>query len=217
MGKTNKPSAVDPEIAAMSKVITSLQDLDQAAQQRVINYAITRLNLVARRDEQLDLESQGEREDEHNRDNEPSAPTPATPPHEEPDGLEGINSVAKKWMSRNALTSEALSKLFSLGIDEIDLVAEKVPGGNKRDRMRSVILLKAVASYLSSGAARVTHEQVKETCLHYDAFDTDNFAKYLKGMIAEVGGTKEAGYTLTPRGLTKATELIKSMVGTPAK
>ena len=29
--------------------------------------------------------------------------------------------------------------------------------------MRDVILLKGVASYLGSGAARVTHQQIKET------------------------------------------------------
>ena len=52
--------------------------------------------------------------------------------------------------------------------------------------------------------------QVKEACLHYDAFDNSNFASYLKSFAAEVSGTKESGYTLTARGLTAATDLIKS-------
>lgn len=215
MAKSNQSSAIDPEIAAMSAVILALQNLEQAAQQRVINYVLTRLKLAGQNDDELHAESQREQEEEHIHDREPSRP--ATPTEDGPDALEGINSVAKKWMSRNGLTSDALSKLFSLGIDEIDLVAKKVPGASKKERMRSVILLKAVASYLSSGAARVNHEHVKETCLHYDAFDTDNFAQYLKKMNAEVGGTKEAGYTLTPRGLTNATTLIKSMLETPAE
>jgi hypothetical protein len=215
MAKSNESSAIDPEIAAMSAVIIALQHLDQAAQQRVINYVITRLKLAVENDDQLHAELRRDRDEERTRDEEPS--TPATRPKDGPDGLEGINSVAKKWMSRNGLTSEALSKLFSLGIDEIDLIAKKIPGGNKKDRMRSVILLKAVASYLSSGAARVTHEQIKTTCLHYDAFDSSNFAGYLKDMNAEVSGTKEAGYTLSARGLTNATELVKSMLDTSTK
>ena len=102
--------------------------------------------------------------------------------------------------------------LFSLGVDEIDLVAKKVPGDNKKDRMHSVLLLKGIAAYLSSGVARFTHQQLKEACLHYDAYDGNNFASYLKDFAGEVSGTKSGGYTLTPRGLTAATEMIKDLV-----
>ena len=112
-------------------------------------------------------------------------------------------------MKRNGLKADQLSSMFSLGVDEIDLVAKKVPGATKKDRMRSVFLLKGVAAYLGSGTARVSHDQIKEACLHYDAFDNTNFSKYLKTMSSEVSGGKEAGYTLTARGLTEATELIR--------
>ncbi len=105
-----------------------------------------------------------------------------------------------------------LSSLFSLGVDEIDLVAKKVPGSNKKDKMLSVFRLKGVAAYLGAGVARFTHEEVKEACVHYDAFDTNNFAAYLKSIASEVSGTKESGYTLTARGLTEATEMIKGLV-----
>src|ERR1700731_4194300 len=91
----------------------------------------------------------------------------------------GISPLARKWMTRNGLGAQSLTSLFSLGADEIDLVARTVPGKSKRERMRSVLLLKVIAAYLSNGAARVTHEQVKEACLHYDAYDSPNHAKYL--------------------------------------
>jgi hypothetical protein len=130
----------------------------------------------------------------------------------EEDGLEGISPLARKWMVRNGLSAEQLSQLFSLGADEIDLVASTVPGTNKRDRARTVLLLKAMAAYLSSGAARVTHEQIKEACLHYDAYDSANHAKSIKLMVAEASGNKESGYTLTARGMTAATEIIKEML-----
>jgi hypothetical protein len=78
------------------------------------------------------------------------------------------------------------------------------------------LLLKGIAAYLSTGVARVSHEQLKEACLHYDAFDPANFATHMKDFAAEASGTKESGYTLTARGLTAATEIIKSIVKAPA-
>src|SRR5262249_48578505 len=129
---------------------------------------------------------------------------------EEPDKdddkeLEGISPVARKWMRRNGLTATQLSNIFSLGVDEIDLVAKTVPGGkNKKEKMRNVFLLKGVAAYLGGGVARFTHEQAKETCLHYDAYDVKNFATYLKGMQSEVSGSKDTAYQLSARGLASA-------------
>ncbi len=76
--------------------------------------------------------------------------------------------------------------------------------------------MKGIAAYLSTGVARVSHEQLKEACLHYDAFDPANFATHMKDFAAEASGTKESGYTLTARGLTAATEIIKSIVKAPA-
>jgi hypothetical protein len=77
--------------------------------------------------------------------------------------------------------------------------------------MRSVFLLKGVAAYLGTGAARFTHEQMKEACLHYDAFDAGNFATNFKGLASEVSGSKDSGYALTARGLASATEMVKTM------
>src|SRR5437899_12583099 len=89
-------------------------------------------------------------------------PTKDTPNDE----LDGISPVAQKWMRRNVLQVEHLSSIFSLGADEIDLVAKNVPGNSTKARMRSVFLLKGVAAYLAGGAPRFSHEQVKEPCLH---------------------------------------------------
>ncbi len=61
------------------------------------------------------------------------------------EGLAGINAVAQKWMRRNGLSASQLSSLFSLDLDDIDLVAASVPGKNNRQRLRSVALLKGVA------------------------------------------------------------------------
>lgn len=79
--------------------------------------------------------------------------------------------------------------------------------------MRSVILLTGAASYLGSGAPRVTHDALKEALGHYNAYDVDNFARYMKDMAGEVSGSKETGYTLTTRGLAAAAEIINELTG----
>ena len=115
-------------------------------------------------------------------------------------------------MRRNGIQSDQLGAVFSLGIDEIDLVAKTIPGKNKKDKMRSVFLLKGIASYLGSGAARFTHEHVREACQHYGAWDTANFAVIFKSFSSEVGGSTESGYQLSARGLSEGTELVKKML-----
>jgi hypothetical protein len=201
---------LDPEVLAISTVHKVLKGLDAAAQERVIIYVAKKLNLELHGPAANSVRTQSETD----RTDSQAAPIPSSSSTDEADGLEGISPVAKKWMSRNGLKADQLSALFSLGVDEIDLVARKVPGANKKDRMRSVILMKGIAAYLSSGAARVTHEQIKEACLHYDAYDGGNFAAYIRAMAAEISGAKESGYTLSARGLTSATELLKGLTET---
>jgi hypothetical protein len=199
-----KPTDADPEINAIAVVYEVLRELDSDAQKRVLGYVAGKLGV-----------SSAPRDDERPRaasvDERVTGTTANTAETEVTEEAEGISPVALKWMRRSGLAPSNLSALFSLGVDEIDLVAKKVPGAGKKDRMHSVLLLKGISSYLSTGVARVTHEQLKEACLHYDAFDTTNFARYLKDFASEAAGTKESGYTLTARGLTNATEIIRGL------
>ncbi len=114
-------------------------------------------------------------------------------------------------MTRSSLTAEELSAIFSLGTDDIDLVAKKLPGSSKREKLRSVFLLEGIAAFLGTGTARFTHAKVKEAALHYDAFDAGNFAVHFKTLSSEVSGDKGSGYLLTARGLASATELLKQL------
>lgn len=200
---------VAPEIAAISTVHSALKDLEPDAQARVLSYVAQMLKIRSSEFRTDATGTSGQRDDAAG----------AVAVHadvsesrtEDDDELEGISPVARKWMARNGLNAKQMSNVFSLGVDEIDLIAKTVPGKNKKDRMHSVFLLKGVAAYLGGGAARFTHEQMKEACLHYDAFDAGNFAVYFKSLSSEVTGSKESGYTLTPRGLAAATEMVKKM------
>lgn len=195
----------DPEIEAIALVNAALKDLESHAQQRVLDYVARKLGLhvpaVGHRPSEV-ADADDDAQSEFSRSEDHTLAINA-------EDFDGINSVAKKWITRSGFTADQLSLLFSIGGDEIELIAKRVPGKTKRDRMRSVFLLKGVAAYLASGAARVTYEQVKEACLHYDAFDGGNFSKYLASMAAEISGTTKSGYTLTARGIVAATDIVR--------
>lgn len=202
-------TTVDPEITAIGVVYAGLKDLEADAQQRVLDFVVRKLKLrvgpsgpaheekhsAALRDEETRQNRSGHEQEELDDNGE----------------SDGISSVAKKWMRRNGLQPEKLSSVFSLGVDEIDLVAKSVPGKGKKERMRNVFLLKGVANYLGTGSPRFTYDEVKEALVHYDAYDSSNFAAFAKTLSADVSGSKESGYTLTARGLTNATTLLKEI------
>jgi hypothetical protein len=200
----------DEEIAAISEVYAALKDLDGSAQERVLDYVTRKLNISCA------TRSTAAGSEYHEG---ALASDSATPVHgsenksegKEGEDIDGISPVAHRWMRRNGLRADRLEALFSLGVDEIDLIAKTVPGKTKSKRMRNILLLKGIAAYLGTGAARFTHEQMKEACLHYDAYDGTNFSKHLKNFATEVSGNKESGYTLTARGLSSATELLKKI------
>jgi hypothetical protein len=198
-----------PEITAIGIVHSALSELAPPAQLRVLRYCAEMLG--------LNLELGGLSVpplNEHVRaeDTPGTIATLSATDDIASEDADGISPVALKWMRRSDLDPKNLQAFFSLGIDEIDLVARSIPGTSKKERMRSVLLLKGIAAYLSSGVPRVTYEQLKEACLHYDAYDSANFAANIRAFTADAGGTKEAGYTLTARGLTAATDILKNLL-----
>jgi hypothetical protein len=201
----------DLELEAIRAVYSALRELDVAAQNRVLDYVMRRLNL---RRETFDSISSNSTRASKIPDETPetSFGQESEPIFEGGEDLEGISPVAQKWMKRNGLAASQLSSLYSLGVDEIDLVASSVPGKSIKKKMRNVLLLKGVGSYLGSGAARISDEKLREACGHYGAYDTANFSKHINSLAAEVSGTKESGYTLTSRGMTEATKLIKQLI-----
>jgi hypothetical protein len=202
-----------PELRAVSTIYTALKELDPPAQLRAVRYAAEMLGLsLSDSAKEHSRHSDSALAADRGGDASQNDPPPVLPTSQDVDDAEGINAVALKWLKRSAIEPSKLQHLFSLGINEIDLVAGNVPGSSKRERMRNVLLLKGVAAYLGTGVARISSEQLKEASLHYDAYDVANHARYLKEFAADVGGTKESGYTLTARGLTAATQLVREML-----
>jgi hypothetical protein len=209
----------DPELKAMLAVFAALKNLDAEAQNRVLDYVDGRLGLQRSNEKPARRHAVNPVEvatDPQFRDAGTSGSS-ATAAHaivgdDESGVLEGISPVARKWMRRSGLSETQLSILYSLGVDEIDLVAKKVPGNSASERLRNVMLLQGVASYLSGGVARVDNEKLREAAKHYDADVGGNFNKRLKSWASEVSGSRaDANLTLTTRGLNSAKDLINGM------
>lgn len=208
MAKTKSATPHNVEIEAISIVHGALSGLDTGAQLRVLRYVADMLSISIEANRERSSASHiSEQEEGH------AAAGSIAQASAVPDELEGISPVAIKWIKRVGFQPADLQSLFSLGGDEIDLVAKNIPGEGKKDRMKNILLLKGVAAYLGTGAARVSFEQLKEACLHYNAYDRSNFSAYIKAFAPEAGGTKESGFTLTARGINSGTELIKNMLG----
>jgi hypothetical protein len=209
MKPADKPANMvpDAEFEACQVVYSALVALDVPARSRVLRYVAERLGLAAA------LEPT---------DSVAAAPPPeplsvAAPSREVQSAVgqagadvDGISPIATKWITRSALNLTKLSRVFSIGAEEIDLIAESVPGKSKRARLHSVLLLKAIASYLSTGVPRVADQELREVAAHYDAKDDPNFAANLKGAEAYFTGNKQSGYTLTARGLTEAARILSA-------
>jgi hypothetical protein len=212
-------SDADSEFAAMSQIYSALKPLDEGGRKRVLDYVLSRLDI--RIIPKLGETKKGDESpvvhkvDASDRSADESLPKASLDValDDVPDEIEGISAVAKKWMKRTGLSGEKLSALYSLGVDEIDLVANSVPGQTTKDRLRSLMLLEGVASYLGTGAPRVEYNRLKTAMGHYGIDPGTNLSTYLKTFAAEATGTASAGFTLTARGLNSATELIKEMVG----
>lgn len=205
MSETNANN-IEKEIAAITAVHSAMKDLNQDAQVRVLKYVAEMLKISMPTTQQSTSSNTAPKHAAPNTDYAESGGMP----HAEP-LLEGVSPIAIKWLARNNLQAKSLTAIFSLGADEIDLITKSIPGKSKRERLQNVAWLKGVAAYLGTGASRFSQESLKETALHYDAYDATNFAAHVKSMTADISGTKDTGYSLTPRGLANATELVKSL------
>jgi hypothetical protein len=202
-------SEKDPEFEAMRLVYAALQNLDSDAQHRVLSYVLGRLGL---RQDQAVTDRRAEFSPKQLAEEVREKPSEAqTEPMDDADDLAGVSPVAQKWIRRNGLKVEQLSAVFSLGMDNIELVARSVPGKSTREKMHTVLLLAGASAYLASGAARITDEAAREALTHYNAYDRTNFSTYMRQWAPEISGAKESGYTLTARGLAAAADLIKQM------
>ncbi|MGZ3656519.1 MAG: hypothetical protein ACXWR1_18695 [Bdellovibrionota bacterium] len=133
--------------------------------------------------------------------------------HEDAEDEFGLSAQGARWLKRNNIEASSASAIFSLGADEIEVVSNSIPGTSSAGKLRESFLLQGVTALLATGSPRFKHEDAKELCEHYGAWDPTNATKYIKRISSLVSGSRSTGYQLTAKGLLDAANLIKQMLG----
>ena len=135
----------DPEIVAISIVYEALKGLDSGSRYRVLSYVSSKFDIVFNIPQNV-----------HEKVDIPYSQDEAQTFTQTKidDDFEGISPAGRKWITRSGIRPEKLMSIFSLGIDEIDLVSKSVPGTKKAQRLKNVFLLKGLAAYLGTGSPR---------------------------------------------------------------
>jgi hypothetical protein len=92
------------------------------------------------------------------------------------------------------------------------LLASDIPGNGKAGKMVSLSLLLGVKQALESGSFTCTLKDLRELAVHYDCYDSANFAATLKANKNYYKPReKGADLELSGPGLKKAGDMIKSI------
>jgi len=134
------------------------------------------------------------------------------PPPKDPPPAGGIPEAVKPFLTANAITRETLEKVFHPPGPGAQLLASDIPGTGKAGKLASLSLLLCVKQALEVGSFTCTLKELRELAVHYDCYDSSNFAATLKAnknyyKPREKGSDLE----LSGPGLKKAGDIIKSV------
>ena len=137
----------------------------------------------------------------------------ALPPGAGPSSMPGaVPEAVKPFLTANGITTEILERVFHPTGPGAQLLASAIPGNSKAGKMVSLSLLLAVKQALESGTFTCTLKDLRELAVHYDCYDSANFATTLKANKSYYKPRdKGADIELSGPGLKKAGEIIKSI------
>ncbi len=101
------------------------------------------------------------------------------------DGTARVAHGTGASLSRLGMAKGDLGRLVDLETGEI-LVTRL--GKTKSERQRKIAMLVAAFHYATEGKFRVPRTELMERCKHFDAYDSSNFTKPMKG--TEAGGIR---------------------------
>lgn len=124
----------------------------------------------------------------------------------------GVPESVKPFLTANAITTDVLARVFHPIGAGAQLLAASIPGSGKANRLVSLSLLLSVKQALESGNFTCTLKELRELAVHYDCYDSANFAATLKNNKGYYKPRdKGADLELSGPGLKKAGELIKNI------
>jgi hypothetical protein len=141
-------------------------------------------------------------------------PAPGPPPigHGAPPAPSGVPDAVKPFLTANAITTEILEKVFHPTGPGAQLLASSLPGSGKAGKLVSLSLLLCVKQALESGGFTCTLKELRELAIHYDCYDSANFAATLRANKSYYKPRdKGSDLELSGPGLKKAGEVIKSL------
>jgi hypothetical protein len=124
----------------------------------------------------------------------------------------GVPDAVKPFLTANAITTDILEKVFHPAGPGAQLLASAIPGNGKAGKLVSLSLLLGVKQALESGSFTCTLKDLRELAVHYDCYDSPNFAATLKANKSYYKPReKGADLELSGPGLKKAGDIIKSI------
>jgi hypothetical protein len=146
----------------------------------------------------------------------PTVTPPATPPQSlgagAPTAPSGIPELVKPFLTANGITTDILEKVFHPTGPGAQLLVSSIPGNGKASKLVSLSLLLCVKRALEAGTFACTLKDLRELAVHYDCYDSPNFAKTLKSNKGYYKPRdKGADLELSGPGLKKAGDIIKSI------
>ncbi len=140
-------------------------------------------------------------------------PDVAKTPGAGPASMSGaVPEAVKPFLTANGITTEILERTFHPTGPGAQLLASAIPGNSKASKTVNLSLLLAVRQALDSGTFTCVLKDLRELAVHYDCYDSANFATTLKANKGYYKPrSKGADIELSGPGLKKAGEIVKSI------
>lgn len=140
----------------------------------------------------------------------PAAGTPAAQPA--PPTTSNMAASTKPFLVANSLTEAQLGKVYHPVGPGAQLVIANVPGKGKASQEISLALLLSVAQAIGAGTFGCGLEELRQMCLHYNCYDSPNFAATLNNNKTLFKSRKKGqDIELSASGMKKAADIIKSL------
>lgn len=143
----------------------------------------------------------------------PMQGTPSPPPTSPPQPVAtSRHANFQPFMVANSLTDAHLQRVYHPLGAGAQLMVGSIPGTGKRSQQVSLALLIAVRQAMASGTFTCALEDLRQMCLHYNCYDSANFAATLKSNSTLFKGRKKGeDLELSAAGMKRAAETIKKI------
>ena len=123
-----------------------------------------------------------------------------------------VPDAIKPFLTANAITTEILEKVFHPTGPGAQLLSSSLPGSGKSGQMISLSLLLCIKQALEAGTFGCTLKELREMAVHYNCYDSANFAATLKAN-KNYFRPREKGedLQLSGPGQKKAGDIIKGL------